>query len=232
MGKFGVMVAELQESKMDVSVAAGLMQRTVQAMAGASELPVTRMKVPSGGGRYFQADDDMPPMQAIEGVIMAAQYMNVYWDKPMGEGDAAPTCASTDGMSGWYMVEGELMERSCRTCPYNKMGSAGEGKRGKACKNIVKLMMLAEGQTLPVEIKVPVMSVNNFSRYLAREIVPRGLDIWQVTTRLTLKDATNSGGIKYSQIAFECTGRVDDGEIMALRAAMQPMMITGGEEHE
>lgn len=234
MGKFDMMAAELQESKMDVSSAAGLMQRTVQAMAGASELPVTRMKVPSGGGKYFQADDDdMPPVQTIEGVIMAAQYMNVYWDKPMGEGDAAPTCASTDGMSGWYMVDGEMMERSCRTCPYNKMGSAGEGKRGKACKNIVRLMMLAEGQALPVEIKVPVMSVNNFSRYLAREIVPRGLEIWQVTTKLTLRDATNAGGIKYSQIAFECTGRVDDGEIMALRNAMQPLMLGEGDKaHE
>lgn len=229
MGKFDMM-AELPASQMDIKGAAGLMQRTAQMMAGASELPVTRVKVPSGGGKYFQADDGMPPMQTVEGVIMASQYMNVYWDKPMGEGDAAPTCASTDGMSGWYMLDGELMERSCRTCPYNKMGSAGGGKRGKACKNIVRLMMLAEGQTLPVEIKVPVMSVGNFSRYLAQKIVPRGLEVWQVTTKLTLRDAVNSGGIKYSQIAFECTGRVDDNDIQALMGTVQPMMLGAGKE--
>ena len=109
------------------------------------------------------------------------------------------------------------------------MGSA-PGKKGKACKNIVKLMMLVDGQALPVEIKVPVMSVANFSRYLAREIVARNLKIWQVTTKLTLKEATNGNGIKYSQISFECTGRVDDEEIMALRGAVAPLMLGKGKE--
>jgi hypothetical protein len=205
-----------------------MMRETMEAMAGASDIPVTRVKVPSGGGRYFDAGD-LPPMASIEGVIMASQYANVYWDKPMGDGDAAPTCASRDGMSGWYLADGELMERSCRTCPYNKMGSA-PGKKGKACKNIVQLMMLVDGQTLPVEIRVPTMSVPNFSRYLAQEIIPRGLKIWQVTTKLSLREATNGGGIKYSQIAFECTGRADDQEIMAIRDAVQPMLLGAGEE--
>lgn len=229
MGRLTGMIAELPESKMDIRESAELMTSTMQAMAGASELPVTRIKAPSGGGKYFTVDDDLPPVASIEGVIMAAQYMNVYWDKPIGEGDSAPACASSDGMSGWYVVDGELMERSCRTCKYNKMGSAGDGKKGKACKNIVKLMMLAEGQALPVEIRVPVMSVANFSRYLAREIVARKLQIWQVTTKLTLREATNGNGIKYSQIAFECTGRVDDEEIMALRGAVEPLLLGAGE---
>ena len=230
MGRLTGAINELKASDMDIRESAEMMQRTMEAMAGASEIPVTRVKVPSGGGKYFALDDDLPPAASIEGVIMASQYMNVYWDKPMGEGDAAPTCLSTDGMSGWYMQDGEMMERSCRTCPRNKMGSAGEGKKGKACKNIVRLMMLAEGQALPIEIKVPTMSVSNFSRYLAREIVPRGLKPWQVTTKLTLKDATNGSGIKYSQISFECTGRVDDNEILALRSAVAPMLLNGGEK--
>ena len=229
MGKLTGMMPELPASTMDIRESAELMTATMQAMAGASELPVTRIKVPSGGGKYFTVDDDLPPAAAIEGVIMAAQYMNVYWDKPMGEGDSAPTCSSADGMSGWYLMDGELMERSCRTCRFNKMGSAGDGKKGKGCKNIVKLMMLVDGQALPVEIKVPVMSVANFSRYMAREIVARKLKIWQVTTKLTLKEATNGNGIKYSQISFECTGRVDDEEIMALRGAVAPLMLGAGE---
>ena len=226
MGKFA---AELPASQMDIREAAEMMKRTMDMMAGASELPVTRVTVPSGGGKYFNMGDDMPPTAVIEGVIMESQFCNAYWDKPMGEGDAAPTCASTDGMSGWYMLDGELMERSCRTCPMNRMGSAGEGKRGKACKNIAILRMLVDGQALPMEVKVPTMSVGNLSRYLARELAARGLDVWQVTTKLTLRDAVNAGGIKYSQIAFECTGRVDDQEIMMLRGAVQPM-LPGGEE--
>lgn len=228
MGKLTGNMPEIPESRMDIRESAEMMKATMEAMAGASEIPVTRIKVPSGGGRYFDAGD-LPPMAGIEGVIIASQYGNVYWDHPMGEGDAAPTCASRDGLSGWYEQDGELIERSCRTCPYNKMGSA-PGKKGKACKNIVRLMMLAEGQTLPVEIKVPTMSVSNFSRYLAQEIIPRGLKIWQVTTKLSLREATNGGGIKYGQIVFECTGRVDDSEIMALRDAVQPMLLNAGEE--
>lgn len=227
MGKFAM--AELPASQMDIREAAEMMKRTMDMMAGASELPVTRVTVPSGGGKYFNMGDDVPPTAVIEGVIMESQFCNAYWDKPMGEGDSAPTCASTDGMSGWYMLDGELMERSCRTCPMNRMGSAGEGKRGKACKNIAILRMLVDGQALPVEVKVPTMSVGNLSRYLARELAARGLDVWQVTTKLTLRDAVNAGGIKYSQIAFECTGRVDDQEIKMLRGAVQPM-LPGGEE--
>lgn len=230
MGLLTGNIAELAPTKMQVREGAELMMRTMEAMKGASEIPMTRVKVPSGGGKYFASDDDAaPPMQAIEGVIMAAQYANVYWDKPMGEGDSTPTCSSNDGLSGWYMEDGEMIERSCRTCPYNRMGSAGTGKKGKACKNIVKIMMLAEGQPLPVEIKVPVMSVSNFSRYMAREVIARGLGIWQVTTRMTIKEAVNSGGIKYGQIQFECTGRVDDNEIAAVRAAVAPLLLPEAE---
>jgi hypothetical protein len=94
----------------------------------------------------------------------------------------------------------------------------------------VRLLILTEDNPLPVEVKVPTMSVRNFSNYLAREIIARGLQLWQVTTRLTLKSAVNGGGIKYSQIGFECTGRVDDGEIMALRAAVAPMMLGEGDK--
>ncbi len=227
MGRLTGSMPELTASKMDIRESAELIRATMEAMAGASEIPVTRVKVPSGGGRYFDAGD-LPPMASIEGVIMASQYCNVYWDKPMGEGDSAPTCASRDGMSGWYMLDGEMMERSCRTCPYNKMGSA-PGKKGKACKNIVQLLMLVDGHTLPVEIKVPTMSVNNYSLYLAGELIPRRLKPWQVTTKLSLREAVNSGGIKYGQIVFECTGQVDDQEIMAIRSAVQPMLLGAGE---
>lgn len=227
MGRLTGNLAELKASEMDIRESAELMQRTLEAMSGASEIPVTRVKVPSGGGKYFALDDDLPPTASIEGVILSARYCNVYWDKPMGEGDSAPACSSKDGMSGWYLMDGELMERSCRTCKYNRMGSA-DGKKGKACKNIVRLTMLVEGQALPIEVKVPPTSVDNFSRYISREISPRRLKVNQVTTRLSLKDAVNSSGIKYSQIVFECTGRVDDGEIMSLMGMAEPLLLGEG----
>ena len=229
MGRLTGNAPELPASKMDIRESAELLTATMQAMSGASSLPVTKIKVPSGGGRYFSADDDMPPAASIEGVILSARYCNVYWDKPMGEGDSAPACASSDGLSGWYIEDGELMERSCRSCRYNQMGSAGGGKKGKACKNIVRIRMLIEGQALPVEIKVPTMSVDNFGRYLSRELAPRRLNVNQVTTKLTLKEATNASGIKYSQIAFECTGRVNDEEIGALMGAVALMLPEAGE---
>lgn len=229
MGRLTGNVPELPASQMDIKESAELMERTLQAMSGASQLPVTMIKVPSGGGKYFALDDDLPPAASIEGVILSARYCNVYWDKPMGEGDSAPACASNDGMSGWYMLDGELMERSCRTCKFNKMKS-GKDRKGKACKNIVRLMMLIEGQALPVEIKVPTMSVNNFSLYLSRVLAPRRLNVNQVTTKLTLKEAVNGSGIKYSQIAFECTGRVNDEEIGALMSVAGPLLLEGGTE--
>ena len=55
------------------------------------------------------------------------------------------------------------MEHACRACPWNRMGSR-DGGRGKACRNMVQRLVMAEGEPLPVALKVPTMSVANWAQ--------------------------------------------------------------------
>ena len=89
---------------------------------------------------------------------------------------------------------------------------------------MVQLLIMAEGEPLPVALKVPTMSVQNWSQYVARVLSPRGLQPWQVATRFSLMKATNGGGIEYSQIMFQCAGRVRDEDIAPLMGALSPML--------
>ena len=93
---------------------------------------------------------------------------------------------------------------------------------------MVELLVLLEGQALPALLRVPTMSVANYAAYVARTLVPRGCQPWDVVTSFSLTGATNAGGIAYSQIAFACKGKVDPDEVAQLRAAVQPMMLGAG----
>ena len=226
MGRFANLTAELKPSTMDVMETMEMIRRTVDALAGASEMPVSHVRVPAGGGKAFELPGDTPDAPRYEtsftGVILSARFVNAYWDHPFGEAGASktPVCASMDGLSG-YDADG--VEHACRVCPWNKMGSR-DGGRGKACRNMVQLLIMMEGEPLPVELKVPPMSVQNYAQYVARVLSPRGLMPWQVATEFTLMRATNGTGIDYSQIMFKCAGRVNDEEIAPLMGALSPML--------
>lgn len=227
MGKLTEM-QELKPAEFALNESAELMRRTVEALTGASEAPVIRVKVPSGGSRFFEGlGDEDHPVNRFTGVILDARYVNAYFDSPMGEGGAnrAPACMSADGISGW---DSEGMEHACRTCYKNRMGSR-DGGRGKACKNMAQLTILIEGEPLPVMLRVPTMSVNNYSVYVTRELVTRGLKPCQVATEFKLVKAVNAGGIEYSQIQFSCAGRVDDSGIQSLMVAVRQLLMGGAE---
>ncbi len=231
-------VAELPMAEFDMEGTAEVFRRAMEAMAGASQLPLTRVKVPAGGGRSFELPGmtaDEPIVTArLEGVVLASAFVNAWWARDYGEGpNSAPDCASTDGISGW---DADGLEHACRNCPRNRMGSK-DGGRGKACRNMVQLLILLEGEALPIELRAPTMSVANWQSYVARQLVPRGLTPSQVVTRFTLAKATNSVGQDYSQVQFQAIGRVDDGQAASLLAAVRPMiaptmgaLLTEGEE--
>ena len=217
---------EIAPSRINVGGIAEMMRSAVEALVGAPSMSLLTFKCPSGGGKFFACDDEeMPPISEIEGIIISAHYNNVYWSTPMGEGNREPDCVSRDGLSGWYTEDGEITERSCAACPYNKMGSAPKG-RGKACRNRVELLMLVEGSALPVKISVPTMSVENYGRYYTRELIPRGVkNPWQVSTKITLKNTANAAGTKYAQMVFSCTGRTDDAQMAELIRDVVPILM-------
>lgn len=226
MGRLTNAMGEISESKFKLAETVEIMRRTLEALRGAEELPLTRITVPAAGGRYFSFSDDtgdMPPVNAFECVILSAEFHKAYWEKGFGEGgDKAPSCRSDDGISGWDL---DGLEHVCKTCPRNRMGSR-DGGRGKACRDSVRLMVMLEGEAMPAEVKVPTMSKDNYIKYVAGVLVPKGLQPWQVTTKLSIMKATNANGVDYSQIMFNCTGRVNDEEIKALMGEVTPLLET------
>lgn len=226
MGRLTNAMGEISESKFKLAETVEIMRRTLEALRGAEELPLTHITVPAAGGRYFVFSDDngdMPPVSAFECVILSAQYVKEYWAKGYGEGgDKAPLCKSINGESGWDL---DGLEHVCKTCSRNRMGSR-DGGRGKACRDSVRLLVMLEGEGMPAEVKVPTMSKSNYTKYVAGVLVPMGLQPWQATTKLSLMKATNANGVDYSQIMFNCTGKVNDNEIKALMGEVTPLLDT------
>ena len=60
MGRLTNLTAELPESKMQVTETMDMIRRTVEALAGASEMPVSHVRVPAGGGKAFELPGESP----------------------------------------------------------------------------------------------------------------------------------------------------------------------------
>ena len=237
MGRFTMMANSLSEAAFDAAGTIRTVGAAISALQGAPELPMPVVTVPEGSGKYFVCSDDpegnAAPINAFDGVILSAKYVNERWNSKYGEagGDKAPICQSEDGVSGWS----EGCEYVCKVCPYNRIGSGGGN--AKACRNTARLTVLCAGETLPWRVKVPTMSVANLTGYVARVLVPAGLSIDSVVTHFSLMKAVNSTGVTYSQIMFATVGKLSEenarlvsslsANLSALTARDTPKAIEG-----
>lgn len=238
MGRFNGLANNLSEAAFDAAGTIQTVGAAISALQGAPELPMPVVTVPEGSGKYFVFSDDpdgsAAPVNAFDGVILSAKYVNERWNSKYGEagGDKAPICQSEDGISGW---DRDGCEYVCKACPYNRIGSGGGN--AKACRNTARLTVLCAGETLPWRVKVPTMSVANLTGYVARVLVPAGLSIDRVVTHFSLMKAVNSTGVTYSQIMFAPVGKLSDenarlvsalsANLNALTAGETPKAIEG-----
>lgn len=227
MGRLTGKLEELKVSGFDTGESVRMMQEILEEMAGASEIPKIRATVAGGGTPVFSIKDSDDVLAEIEGIILFYRYSNAYWDQPVGQGDGIPQCSSMDGING-YTREGE--NRNCHFCPLNKMGSA-DGGNGKACKNTMYLTMLVEGYPVPVEVKVPTMSIKNYDKYNIMKLKPMGLKVNQVVTKLSVEKVSKSSTVAYGRIKFECAGRLSEGacaDVQGLISAAKPLLAIEG----
>lgn len=159
-----------------------------------------RVKIPSGGSTAFEmadpdgAEGDMTMVKELKGVILFNHPAYAYYREKYTGGNNPPDCGSLNGVTGIGMPGG-----NCRTCPYNKFGS-GEGQ-SKACKNRRMLYILQEGELFPVTLSLPTGSIKPFTDFVKRQLT-RGRSLSQIVTKISLKKASNSNGISYSQAVF------------------------------
>ena len=157
------------------------------------------MKIPSGGGAYFEVPGDDPEnpesVKEIRGVVVHHSKANAYWaDSELS--DSPPDCASDDGVCG-----AGNPGVSCETCPLNQMGS-GEGGKGKACKNMERLFILTPGRFLPLSLSLPPTSLQGWRTYKTM-LVAKSRRVCDVFTKISLTKAQNKTGQPYAKAVFK-----------------------------
>jgi len=157
-----------------------------------------RIKIPSAGSTVFEVPGEDPgepdTVKEFSGVILYHHTRAAYSKTKYSGGNQPPDCGSFDGISGEGDPGGD-----CRTCPYNKFGTGENGS--KACKNRRRIYVLREGEIFPLLLSLPTGSLKEFTKYIKR-LLGKGRKSNSVVTRFSLRKATNSGGIAYSQAQF------------------------------
>jgi len=162
------------------------------------DLSFDRIKIPSGGGLFFEMPSDDPdapePVREFNGVILFHHTLHAYYKSKYTGGNQPPDCGSFDGITG----EGDPGGR-CDACPLNQFGTGENG--AKACKHRRRVYLLREGEIFPILLSLPTGSLKELTRYLKR-LLSQGLKSNMVLTRFSLCKAVNKGGIEYSQAQF------------------------------
>ena len=171
-----------------------------------------RIKIPAGGSTAFEVpgddDEDTTMAKEITGVILFNHPAYAYYTEKYAGGSNPPDCGSFDGVTGTGNPGG-----TCANCHYNQFGS-GEGQ-SKACKNRRLIYILQEGELFPMVLSLPTGSLKKFTKYVKRQL-SKGRKLNQVVTKISLKKATSSTGIAFSQAVFSFVRVLDDAEKTAM----------------
>lgn len=175
------------------------------------EFTPDKVRIPAGGGSAFELPGDGEESELVKditGVIISSHPVNAYFKEKYTGGNNPPECGSFDGIHGHGCPGG-----MCAECQFNAFGS-GEGK-SKACKNRRMLYILREGELFPIMLALPTSSLKEFSQYAKRQL-SKGRKISGLVTRISLRKATNSTGITYSQAVFTMVRSLTEDEKQAI----------------
>ena len=120
-------------------------------------------------------------------------------------------CGSGKGSAGAHSPES-------KDCYLNTFGSAvtdsGEPGKGKACKNMRRLLILVEGRRYPHLLSLPPTSLNGYDAY-CRHVEAQNKNVSYIWTTFTLEKQQNESGqlvwyIFNKEKAFDGIGALDE----------------------
>lgn len=176
-----------------------------------------------GGGKFLSTKSGVLtyaggklPGNELRCVIVGSVYENAFY-----EGDFDPDNPQSPVCFAFHTEKDEMQPAdnvpdkqsdACPGCPKNEFGSAERGQ-GKACKNVVRLALIAEsdlediGAAELVYLKVPVTSVKNWVIY-AKKKISEGLKrpYWAVVTKVSIEPDAKT---QY-QVLFELAEVIED----------------------
>jgi hypothetical protein len=123
-------------------------------------LSFNRVKIVRETAQFDLGNDEYP--KTLTGHILFKHRASQWWEVPYDEraegDDPRPQCYSINGVCphGGDKVRADL----CSSCELDKFGSApGDDKKGKACRNTLRMLFLQDNTVLPVIITAPPTSL-------------------------------------------------------------------------
>lgn len=163
---------------------------------GSEEVVTGGYKAISMRSGILSIDDNAVDDNELRVIILAACHENQFY-----EGDFDPTTPTTPICYAFGKTDNDISPHeesqnkqsdTCEGCANNEWGSADKGK-GKACKNVRRLLCITEDGIESVEdlaeaearmLKVPVMSVKNWSSYVKNTLEEIQRPSYGVVTRI------------------------------------------------
>lgn len=169
-----------------------------------SEFDLDRIKVPSGGGAFFQVPtaEGIQALKEVTGILLHIGIRRSYWVDPNPTG-VPPSCYSTDGLLGIGEPGGD-----CGPCPFNQFGSGvksdGKQAKGKRCREMRVMLIIRPEDRLPLVVMAPPASIKGVKQFLMRLPV----FMFQAVTKFTLVP-DKADGVPYSKVVPEFVGAID-----------------------
>lgn len=171
-----------------------------------------QVKVPTGGGKFFQVGDEAAA--TVSGIILSSTYQRAYWRTSFDEsgGGSPPDCSSPDGQFGQGDPGGD-----CMSCRFAQFGSAAKGK-GQACRAFRVIFLLTSGSPLPLVLVIPPTSLQNYKDYVVKKLGNLNVRPTACETEFALEQDKSDDGITYSKIKPKLVRPLEPAEVDAANA--------------
>lgn len=199
----------------------------------AFDMQPVKVKIAPGGIGQFLVGDTTE--KSFIAVVAISQKIRGYWPET-GTGNA-PICSSPDGSHGYFDSELSddrftmaakarvphpgiiaLSEKkpipeaiSCVSCPMNQWGSEHQRRegKGKACKEMRRLLLLIDGYAMPAVLALPPTSIKAWDNYCSALAAKRGA-YFAVKTKFELDSAKAASGETYNLVKLGVSDRITD----------------------
>jgi hypothetical protein len=180
-----------------------------------------QIKILHAGSNAFElpkkaGEDSGDIVREFEAVVLHQNLSKAYWKESYADGGVAPDCASVNGIRPYVA---KPISDSCVSCAYNQFGSgvdsSGNPSKGKACRDIKRLMLQVEGHELPVRMSVSAANIKTLDSYM-NDLIDQGTPLGTVSTKFRTKEARNAAGVAYTGLELSTTRSLPIAEGMRI----------------